>query len=109
MQHQSASRNKGFVRWLLLGTLAVVGVAGALAGAAPAPANGDRTQEAVEQQHLSGAERSVAVLREIKDVLERIDGRLQRLEDRMSRWDKEAPGSPGNAGGTPENARGGNR
>jgi len=109
MRSHSASLRHWSVRWLLLTALAVAGVAGALAWAAPTPASGDDPQAAVEQQRLSGAERSLIVLRDIKDVLERIDGRLQRLEERMARWDREAPGSPGNASGTPENARGGNR
>jgi hypothetical protein len=55
-------------------------VVAALALPKAAPADPVRTTSS-PQYFKSGSERSLPVLREIKDTLERIDSRLQRIEE----------------------------
>ena len=104
------NRKTQIVSPLALGALAAGGMACVLALASPAPADPDGGREGAQQQaFLSGGERSVIVLREIKEVLERIDSRLQRMEDKLARMAQGTQAPEGNSGGRMENVRGGDR
>lgn len=107
MQRPCSPENRGTVRRLALGALAATATACLLVLASPAPAEPDEGRDTPRQHFLSGGERSVAVLREIKDVLERIDSRLVRLEDKLSRIEQRAP--QGNPGVAAENTGDGER
>jgi len=109
MQWRCSTARRGVFRRFALGALAAGGIACVLALAAPAPADPEGGQEGPQQQRLSGSERSLVVLREIKDVLERIDSRLQRIEDKLARVGQGATASQANSDGTTENPRGGDR
>ncbi len=72
---------------LALGVLALGGIVCLLAMAGPAPADPSRGRGDSPQAFLSGGERSLSILREIKDVLERIDARLEQMDSRLERID----------------------
>jgi len=107
MQQQSSTARRGTWCRCALAALAAGTVACVLALATPAPADPDGNPP--PQPFLSGSERSLVILRDIKDVLERIDSRLQRMEDKVARMAQAAPVSQGAPAGTWENSNGGER
>jgi hypothetical protein len=76
---------------LLVGLLAASGFLAALKLPLAACADPEGQGQAAPQQFLSGGARSIAVLQEIKDVLERMDARLQHIEEGVARLNQPQP------------------
>jgi hypothetical protein len=70
------------------GLLVLGAVMGVFTLAAMAAPKADRTADSAPPRFLSGAERSLAILNDIKEVLVRIDTRLERMDGRLSEIDR---------------------
>lgn len=79
---------------VLLGLAAGAAITAALVWSDSGPAKAGDSGPSPPQHFLSGSERSLTILQDIKGVLDRIDSRLERIEQGIDRISRQPPPSP---------------